>query len=81
MTDSADVWLTVPAAWDTNCCSIMRSAAITAGLVQVATAGDINWRDRLHIITLVIFFLISLCILLNLLTLGNPKPLPYTLHT
>ena len=55
---------------------MMRSAAITAGLVQ-------GWakENRLHIITLIIFFLISFCILLNLLTLGNPKPLPYTVHT
>ena len=60
---------------------MMRSAAFTAGLVQAATAGDNNWRDRLHIITFVVFFLISLFILLNLLTLGNPKPLPYTVHT
>ena len=29
----------------------MREAAITAGLVQSARAGDRTWRDRLHIIT------------------------------
>jgi molecular chaperone DnaK (HSP70) len=29
----------------------MREAAIEAGLVQSARAGDINWRDRLKIIT------------------------------
>lgn len=50
-TDSADVWLTVPAAWNAKGCSIMRSAAITAGLVHASRAGDVNWRDRLRIIT------------------------------
>ncbi|KAG8718337.1 hypothetical protein FRC09_012815 [Ceratobasidium sp. 395] len=52
--DSADVWLTVPAAWDAKGCDIMREAAIQAGLVQnaAATKGtDKNWRDRLRIIT------------------------------
>ncbi|PFH45742.1 hypothetical protein AMATHDRAFT_71166 [Amanita thiersii Skay4041] len=49
--NSADVWLTVPAAWDAKGCDIMREAAITAGLVQNAHAGDRTWRDRLHIIT------------------------------
>lgn len=49
--NSADVWFTVPAAWDAKGCSIMREAAITAGLVQSARAGDKNWRDRLRIIT------------------------------
>jgi hypothetical protein len=49
--DSADVWLTVPAAWDAKGCDIMREAAITAGLVQSSRAGDRNWRDRLRIIT------------------------------
>jgi hypothetical protein len=29
----------------------MREAAIEAGLVQSAKAGDRNWRDRLRIIT------------------------------
>ena len=29
----------------------MRDAAIAAGLVQSARAGDTNWRDRLKIIT------------------------------
>lgn len=29
----------------------MRAAAIAAGLVQSARAGDISWRDRLRIIT------------------------------
>lgn len=53
--DSADVWLTVPAAWDAKGCEIMREAAITAGLVQAAHAGDIRWRDRLHIITYVLY--------------------------
>ncbi|KAM6493252.1 actin-like ATPase domain containing protein [Amanita muscaria] len=48
--NSAEVWLTVPAAWDAKGCDIMREAAITAGLVQSAKAGD-NWKDRLHIIT------------------------------
>lgn len=30
---------------------MMREAAIAAGLVQSAHAGDKNWRDRLRIIT------------------------------
>jgi hypothetical protein len=30
---------------------MMREAAIAAGLVQSAHAGDSNWRDRLRIIT------------------------------
>ncbi|KAG8820632.1 hypothetical protein FRC17_010099 [Serendipita sp. 399] len=50
--NSADVWFTVPAAWDAKGCNIMRDAAISAGLVQSARAGDRNWRDRLRIITL-----------------------------
>ncbi|KAF8154010.1 hypothetical protein B0H34DRAFT_74131 [Crassisporium funariophilum] len=49
--NSADVWLTVPAAWDAKGCDIMREAAITAGLVQSSRAGDNTWRDRLRIIT------------------------------
>ncbi|KAI0316964.1 hypothetical protein OF83DRAFT_1123827, partial [Amylostereum chailletii] len=49
--NSADVWLTVPAAWDAKGCELMREAAIHAGLVQSARAGDHGWRDRLHIIT------------------------------
>ena len=49
--DSADVWLTVPAAWDAKGCDLMREAAIHAGLVQSSRAGDTQWRDRLHIIT------------------------------
>ncbi|KAG5638936.1 hypothetical protein H0H81_008436 [Sphagnurus paluster] len=49
--NSADVWLTVPAAWDAKGCDIMREAAIAAGLVQSSRAGDYNWRDRLRIIT------------------------------
>ena len=51
--DSADVWLTVPAAWDAKGCEIMREAAISAGLVQQFSANDRNWADRLHIITCV----------------------------
>ncbi|KAF5381924.1 hypothetical protein D9757_007563 [Collybiopsis confluens] len=49
--DSADVWLTVPAAWDAKGCDLMREAAIQAGLVQSSRAGDTQWRDRLRIIT------------------------------
>ncbi|KAJ8516208.1 hypothetical protein ONZ45_g6483 [Pleurotus djamor] len=49
--NSADVWLTVPAAWDAKGCDIMREAAIAAGLVQSSRAGDRDWRDRLRIIT------------------------------
>jgi len=49
--DAADVWLTVPAAWDAKGCEIMREAAITAGMVQSSRAGEKDWRDRLHITT------------------------------
>ena len=49
--DSADVLLTVPAAWDAAGCALMREAAISASLVQSARGGDKNWRDRLKIIT------------------------------
>lgn len=48
---SADVWLTVPAAWDAKGCDLMREAAIHAGLVHSSRAGDTQWRNRLHIIT------------------------------
>ena len=34
----------------------MRAAAIEAGLVQSAHARDVNWRDRLRIITYVLAF-------------------------
>ncbi|KAG2006050.1 hypothetical protein CC2G_002398 [Coprinopsis cinerea AmutBmut pab1-1] len=49
--NTAEVWLTVPAAWDAKGCEIMREAAIAAGLVQSSRAGDTTWRDRLKIIT------------------------------
>ncbi|KAH8101329.1 actin-like ATPase domain-containing protein [Cristinia sonorae] len=49
--DSADVWLTVPAAWDARGSQMMRDAAITAGLVRSSRAGDHSWKDRLHVIT------------------------------
>jgi hypothetical protein len=49
--NAADVWLTVPAAWDAKGCDMMRAAAISAGLVQSSHAGDRNWRERLRIIT------------------------------
>lgn len=49
--NTADVILTCPAAWDAKGCDMMRAAAIDAGLVQSAHAGDANWRDRLQIIT------------------------------
>ena len=49
--DSADVWLTVPAAWDAKGCELMREAAISAGLVQQFAAHDRDWESRLHIIT------------------------------
>ncbi|KAH9922307.1 actin-like ATPase domain-containing protein [Epithele typhae] len=49
--DSADVWLTVPAAWDATGCQMMRDAAIAAGLVRSARAGDHEWRERLRIIS------------------------------
>ncbi|KAJ6619054.1 hypothetical protein B0H10DRAFT_1794150 [Mycena sp. CBHHK59/15] len=49
--NSADVWLTVPASWDARGCALMRDAALMAGLVQSAHAGDGAWRARLHIIS------------------------------
>ena len=49
--DSAEMSLVVPAAWDQRGCDIMRTAAIRAGLVKSVNAGDIAWRNRLHIIT------------------------------
>ncbi|KAF9511540.1 hypothetical protein BS47DRAFT_1298826 [Hydnum rufescens UP504] len=49
--NDADVWLSVPAAWDSRGCQIMRDAALSAGLVGSAYAGDRDWRNRLHIIT------------------------------
>ncbi|GJN93743.1 hypothetical protein Rhopal_006800-T1 [Rhodotorula paludigena] len=49
--NAADVLLTVPAAWDAAACSLMRESAIRAGLVQSSRGGDVNWRDRLNIIT------------------------------
>ncbi|KAJ7260968.1 actin-like ATPase domain-containing protein [Mycena haematopus] len=48
---SADVWVTVPAAWDARGCALMREAGLAAGLVQSAYPGDVAWRDRLKIIT------------------------------
>ncbi|CAE6465095.1 unnamed protein product [Rhizoctonia solani] len=52
--NTAEVWLTVPAAWDAKGCDMMREAAIAAGLVQSAAATkgtDKNWKERLRIIT------------------------------
>ncbi|GAA5841891.1 hypothetical protein JCM3766R1_002529 [Sporobolomyces carnicolor] len=49
--DAASVILTVPAAWDATACSLMRESAIRAGLVQSSRGGDVDWRDRLQIIT------------------------------
>ncbi|KAH0833971.1 D-arabinono-1,4-lactone oxidase-domain-containing protein [Lanmaoa asiatica] len=49
--NAADVVVTCPAAWDAKGCDLMRAAAIEAGLVQSARAGDVHWRDRLRIIT------------------------------
>ncbi|OBZ74645.1 Heat shock protein 12B [Grifola frondosa] len=49
--DSVDVWLTVPAAWDATGCQMMRDAALAAGLVHSARAGDHDWRERLRIIS------------------------------
>ena len=51
LSDSADVWLTVPAAWDAKGCQIMREAAIKAELVHAAYGGEANWQERLRIIT------------------------------
>ncbi|GAA5942528.1 Hsp70 family protein [Sporobolomyces koalae] len=49
--NAADVLLTVPSGWDAAACSLMRESAIRAGLVQSSRGGDVNWRDRLQIIT------------------------------
>ncbi|KAJ6486664.1 hypothetical protein C8R45DRAFT_995477 [Mycena sanguinolenta] len=49
--DSADVWITVPAAWDARGCALMHEAGIAAGLVQSTYPDDTAWRDRLKIIT------------------------------
>ncbi|KZV91854.1 hypothetical protein EXIGLDRAFT_693266 [Exidia glandulosa HHB12029] len=49
--DTAQVWLTVPAAWNQKACAMMRDAAIRAQLVRSAHAHDRNWRSRLKIIT------------------------------
>jgi hypothetical protein len=49
--DAAAVWLTVPAAWDARGCELMREAALSAGLVASARAGEVGWRERLRIIT------------------------------
>ncbi|KAL7412278.1 actin-like ATPase domain-containing protein, partial [Mrakia frigida] len=49
--DTADVWITVPAAWDARGCDLMREAAIRAGLVHRAGPRDLDWRERLRIIT------------------------------
>lgn len=59
-TESADVLLTVPAAWDAAGCAIMREAAIKAGLVRSSQGGDKNWRDRLVFSFFLFFFLFSL---------------------
>lgn len=75
--DSADVWLTVPAAWDAKGCELMREAAISAGLVQQFAAHDRDWESRLHIIT---YGFSKSCHrqYLNLLCAANPKQLLYT---
>lgn len=39
----------------------MREAAITAGLVHAARAGDKSWRERLHIITYVSYLTPATC--------------------
>lgn len=57
--DAASVILTVPAAWDATACSLMRESAIRAGLVQSSRGGDVDWRDRLQIITSELFILSS----------------------
>ncbi|GAA5990623.1 hypothetical protein JCM11641_007059 [Rhodosporidiobolus odoratus] len=49
--NAADVLLTVPAAWDAAACSLMRESALRGGLVQSSRGGDVDWRDRLQIIT------------------------------
>ncbi|KAF6747910.1 actin-like ATPase domain-containing protein [Ephemerocybe angulata] len=49
--DTAEVWITIPAAWNTRGSEIMREAAIKAGLVYSSRAGDTKWRDRLKIIS------------------------------
>jgi hypothetical protein len=53
----------------------MREAAITAGLVQSARAGDRNWRDRLRIITYVALLRVDMDTDCLLETLVNRRPL------
>lgn len=49
--NQAQVYLTVPAAWDLAGTGHMRKAAIEAGFVASAFMGDTEWRERLHVIT------------------------------
>ena len=51
----------------------MREAGITAGLVQASRAGDLNWRDRLRIITSVIGNLYRNSILMWSIWLREPE--------
>lgn len=56
----------------------MRVAAIEAGLVQSARAGDIHWRDRLRIITWVHVFPTQHIAYIEYVTLVNPRLLQCT---
>ena len=59
----------------------MRAAAIEAGLVQSARAGDIHWRDRLRIITYArSIFSVTIYDVTSCLSLANPRPLQYTVR-
>ncbi|KAL8291455.1 hypothetical protein RQP46_002433 [Phenoliferia psychrophenolica] len=71
--DTADVLLTVPAAWDAAGCALMREAAMRANLVQSSRGGDRNWRDRLRIITEPEAAAIHASTLSTLLTLRPPQ--------
>lgn len=57
----------------------MRAAAIEAGLVQSARAGDIHWRDRLRIITYAHnVFSVTASEMMGYLSLVSPRPLQCT---
>lgn len=40
----------MPERWDGKACEIIKEAAIFAGLVHSARAGDVGWRDRLKLV-------------------------------
>lgn len=53
LVDDCIVWLTVPAAWNTQARGIMHKAAVDAGLVRSATRGNWNHQERMQIISYV----------------------------